>query len=185
MRAVPRHEFIPEELRGNAYTDSPLPIGLGQTISQPYIVALMTESLELGGGERVLELGTGSGYQAAVLAQIADSVFTIEYFPELAREASADLARLDYTNVEVRSGDGWGGWPEKAPFDAEIVTFAAPRIPQPLVDQLRPGGRICIPIGPEDGNQMLVLGTKTADGTIRERVICPVRFVPVQGEGRE
>jgi protein-L-isoaspartate(D-aspartate) O-methyltransferase len=183
MRRVPRHEFVPASLRDQAYRDHPLPIGEGQTISQPYIVALMTEALALRGGERVLELGTGSGYQAAVLAAIADSVYTIEYFPVLAERARATLSRLGYANVTVRAGDGWQGWPEQAPFDAAIVTFAAPEIPDALVDQLRPGGRICVPLGPVHGTQELVVATKGEDGRLQRRSLGAVRFVPVQGEG--
>jgi len=183
MRQVPRHEFVPQDLRSSAYQDYPLPIGQEQTISQPYIVALMTEALGLRGGERVLELGTGSGYQAAVLAAIVDSVFTIEYFPQLAETARVTLERLEITNVEVRAGDGWGGWPEKAPFDAAIVTFAAPEIPAALVAQLRVGGRICVPVGPPGGTQELVLATKRAEGDLKEQRLGAVRFVPVRGEG--
>jgi protein-L-isoaspartate(D-aspartate) O-methyltransferase len=183
MRMVPRHEFVPDGYDNEAYDDHPLPIGQGQTISQPYIVALMTEALELRGGERVLELGGGSGYQAAVLAAIADSVFTIEYFPALAERADQTLGRLGYTNVTVRAGDGWHGWPEKAPFDAAIVTFAAPEIPPALIEQTRPGGRICLPIGPRHGIQELVVATVGEDGEVRSRSLGAVRFVPVQGVG--
>jgi protein-L-isoaspartate(D-aspartate) O-methyltransferase len=183
MRSVPRHEFVPETFRNEAYDDHPLPIGQGQTISQPYIVALMTEALALRGGERVLELGTGSGYQAAVLAAIVDSVFTIEYFPRLAEEADRTLARLGYANVEVRTGDGWWGWAEKAPFDAAIVTFAAPEIPPAVFEQLRIGGRICVPIGPAAGTQELIVVTKGEKGTTDRRSLGAVRFVPVRGDG--
>ena len=180
MEKVPRHEFVPESQRAYAYDDHPLPIGEGQTISQPYIVALMTEALALSPRSRVLELGTGSGYQAAVLAELADSVFTIEYFPTLAQEAASRLARLGYRNVSVRAGDGWNGWPERAPFDAIVLTFAAPQVPPELPGQLRPGGRICAPIGEADGTQQLMLYHKRADGTMTAESLCPVRFVPVQ-----
>ncbi len=183
LRNVPRHEFVPEDHWDSAYDDRPLPIGTGQTISQPYIVALMTEALNLDGGGKVLELGTGSGYQAAVLACIADSVFTIEYFPKLAADAAKDLARCGYENVFVKAGDGWGGWPEQAPFAAVIVTFAAPEVPSALIEQVRVGGRICIPIGAPGGVQQLMLYTRQQDGSLSEDNLCAVRFVPVQGEG--
>ncbi len=182
MASVPRHRFVPAELRAAAYADGPLPIGAGQTISQPYIVALMTESLALAGGERVLEIGTGSGYQAAVLAGIADTVYSIEIVPELAARAAAILDTLGYRNVRVRAGDGYEGWPERAPFDAVIVTAAAPRLPEPLVAQLREGGRIVAPIG--DELQELEVYEKTAAGlALLSRV--PVRFVPMRGKIRE
>ena len=183
MRSVPRHEFVPESIWHDAYEDHPLPIGKGQTISQPYIVALMTEALALHGGERVLELGTGSGYQAAVLACIADSVYTIEYFPELAADAANDLRRCGYGNVVTRAGDGWLGWPEQAPFDAAIVTFAAPEVPPALVEQLVVGGRLCIPVGTPGGVQKLMVYTKQDRGEPVAEFLCAVRFVPVQGEG--
>jgi protein-L-isoaspartate(D-aspartate) O-methyltransferase len=185
MRQVPRHEFVPANYRDAAYRDHPLPIGMGQTISQPYIVALMTEALRLGGGERVLELGTGSGYQAAVLAAIADSVYTIEYVESLAAEARRVFDRLGYDTIISRAGDGWGGWPEHAPYDAAIVTFAAPRVPPDLVAQLKDGGRLCIPIGRAHGVQKLMVYTKRADGTLAKEFLCDVRFVPVQGEGAD
>jgi len=181
MAAVPRHEFVPPELRGAAYDDHPLPIGLGQTISQPYIVALMTEALALRPTDRVLELGTGSGYQAAVLAVLADSVFTIEYFPALAAEAAQRLSRLGCANVVVKAGDGWGGWPERAPFDAAIVTFAAPEPPPAVVAQLLPGGRLCVPVGGPGDVQELVLYVKRGDGSLAARPLGAVRFVPAQG----
>ena len=183
MNSVPRHEFIPAELRHAAYADHPLPIGEGQTISQPYIVALMTESLEVGAGDRVLELGTGSGYQAAVLAALVDTVFTIEYFATLAEQAQETFARLGYENILVKAGDGWAGWPEHAPFDAAIVTFASPTLPPAVVEQLKVGGRLCIPIGEAHGTQMLMLYTKREDGSLARRSLCAVRFVPVLGEG--
>lgn len=182
MAKVPRHRFVPPALRGEAYADRPLPIGLGQTISQPYIVALMTESLGPGARGKVLEIGTGSGYQAAVLAEIADSVYTIEILPELADRARVILDSLGYRNVRVRAGDGYFGWPEEAPFDAVIVTAAAPRLPEPLVEQLRTGGRIVIPIG--DGYQELELYERTETG-LRLISRVPVRFVPMKGTIRE
>jgi protein-L-isoaspartate(D-aspartate) O-methyltransferase len=179
MREVPRHDFVPERLRSMAYTDGPLPIGEDQTISQPYIVAFMTEALDLQPHDKVLEIGTGSGYQAAVLAEIVDSVFTIEIIESLGKSAEARLKRLGYENVFVRIGDGYQGWPEEAPFDAIIVTAAPDHVPQPLVDQLKMGGRLVIPVG--SGFQELVRITKTADGTRREDLL-PVRFVPMTGE---
>ena len=185
MLAVPRHEFVPARLEKSAYDDNPLPIGEGQTISQPYIVALMTAALRPLATDRVLELGTGSGYQAAVLAAIVDTVYTIEYFPSLAESAAEDLARLGYDNVVVKAGDGWRGWPEHAPFDAAIITFAAPEVPEAVVDQLAVGGRLCMPMGEAFAVQELMLYTKQADGTLLSRSLGAVRFVPVQGEGRE
>jgi protein-L-isoaspartate(D-aspartate) O-methyltransferase len=180
MRDVPRHEFVPEGVRLNAYRDHPLPIGYRQTISQPYVVALMTEKLELSHDERVLEIGTGSGYQAAVLSGLVEDVYTIEIVKELANRAKGDLARLGYHNVHVRSGDGYRGWPEHAPFDAIIVTAAPDHIPQPLIDQLAVGGHMIIPVG--DRNQQLMVLRRTAEGVVeRERVI-DVRFVPMTGE---
>jgi len=182
MKKVPRHLFVPEALAGQAYDDHPLPIGHGQTISQPYIVGFMTEALGLQGGERVLEVGTGSGYQAAVLAEIAERVFTIEIVAPLAEEARVRLKELGYGNVEVRAGDGYQGWPEAAPFDAIIVTAAAPRIPEPLRQQLRDGGRLILPVG--DEWQELVVVTRTGDAFEEKRVL-PVRFVPMTGTVRE
>jgi protein-L-isoaspartate(D-aspartate) O-methyltransferase len=182
MRRVPRHELVPRAVRSQAYEDYPLPIGEGQTISQPYIVAIMTEHLGLRGGERVLEVGTGSGYQAAVLAELGAEVYTIEIVPSLARRAAADLARLGYRRVHVREGDGYRGWPERAPFDAIIVTAAPDRVPQPLVDQLKPGGRLILPVG--SGYQELVLITKSKGG-IETRRLLPVRFVPMTGEAQK
>jgi protein-L-isoaspartate(D-aspartate) O-methyltransferase len=179
MERVPRHLFVPPELRAQAYEDYPLPIGDEQTISQPYIVALMTSLLELRGGERVLEIGTGSGYQAAVLAEIAGEVYSIEILESLARRSAATLAELGYRNVEVRHGDGWAGWPEKAPFDGIVVTAASPRVPQPLLEQLRPGGKLVVPVG--RFFQDLLVYTRTADGYEKRNVI-PVRFVPMTGE---
>jgi protein-L-isoaspartate(D-aspartate) O-methyltransferase len=182
MRRVPRHLFVLENLRAFAYNDHPLPIGFEQTISQPYIVALMTELMELKGGEKVLEIGTGSGYQAAVLAEIAASVYTIEIICPLAESAERVLSDLHYKNVHVRCADGYKGWPQEAPFDAIIVTAAPDHIPQPLVDQLRIGGRMVLPVG--DKYQELVLGIKTEKGLETSDVI-PVRFVPMTGEAQE
>ncbi len=179
MREVPRHLFVPEGLRDQAYTDGPLPIGEGQTISQPYIVALMTELLGFKGGERVLEIGTGSGYQAAILAEIASEVYTIEIICSLAESAERRLKEMGYKNITVRCADGYQGWKEHAPFDGAIVTAAPDHIPQPLVDQLKVGGRLVIPVG--DVFQELIVVTKTETGTRRINVI-PVRFVPMTGE---
>jgi len=182
MRKVRRHEFVPAPMIPFAYGDRPLPIGYEQTISQPYIVAFMTEALGLRGGETVLEVGTGSGYQAAVLAEIAARVYTIEIVAPLAERARADLARLGYANVHVRAGDGYLGWPEAAPFDAIIVTAAAPRIPEPLKAQLKDGGRLVIPVGEDD--QSLVVLTRTGSEFVAQTVL-PVRFVPMTGKVRE
>jgi len=182
MGRVPRHLFVPEGQRAAAYGDHPLPIGHDQTISQPYIVAFMTEALGLRGGETVLEVGTGSGYQAAVLAEIAARVYTIEIVAPLAEEARERLKRLGYRNVEVRAGDGYAGWPEKAPFDAVMVTAAAPRVPEPLKQQLKDGGRLVIPVG--DESQELVVLTRTGTAYVEDRVL-PVRFVPMTGKVRQ
>jgi len=182
LRKVPRHLFVPTPLVGQAYDDHPLPIGGGQTISQPYIVAFMTEALGLEGGEKVLEIGTGSGYQAAVLAEIAARVFTIEIVAPLAEQARQRLADLGYTNVSVRSGDGYAGWPEEAPFDAIMITAAAPRIPEPLKEQLRDGGRMILPVG-EDYQELVVVRRNGARFD-QERVL-PVRFVPMTGDVRK
>jgi protein-L-isoaspartate(D-aspartate) O-methyltransferase len=182
MRKVPRHELVPESVRAYAYSDHPVPIGEDQTISQPYIVAYMTEQLRLDGDERVLEVGTGSGYQAAILAELCDEVYTIEIVPSLARRATKDLARLGYENVHVREGDGYRGWPEKAPFDAIIVTAAPELVPQPLVDQLKVGGRMILPVG--DHYQELILITRDKKG-VHESRLMGVRFVPMTGEVRE
>lgn len=182
LRKVPRHLFVPEASAGEAYSDYPLPIGHGQTISQPYIVAFMTEALGLRGGEKVLEIGTGSAYQAAVLAEIAARVYTIEIVPELAAEARERLARLGYRNVEARAGDGYLGWPEAAPFDAIMVTAAAPRIPEPLKQQLADGGRLVVPVG--DEYQELIVVTRRGS-SYEERRVLPVRFVPMTGAVRK
>jgi protein-L-isoaspartate(D-aspartate) O-methyltransferase len=180
MGKVPRHEFVPERLRAQAYDDNPLPIGHGQTISQPFIVAFMTEQLEPKPTDHILEIGTGSGYQAAVLAELVAKVYTIEIVQELATRAAADLKRLGYTNVQVRAGDGYKGWPEAAPFDAVMVTCAPERVPQPLVEQLKDGGRVIIPVGPR-WNQELVLLRKRG-GKLEQRAVLPVSFVPMTGE---
>jgi len=180
MRLVPRHEFVPGGTRRFSYYDSPLPIGYEQTISQPYIVALMTELLKPKAEHRVLEVGTGSGYQAAVLALLVKEVYTIEIVRPLAERAEADLKRLGYENVFVRAGDGYRGWPEKAPFDGIIVTAAPEKIPEPLLEQLKIGGRLAIPVGPP-GNQELVVMHKTDRGVFRETVLA-VRFVEMTGE---
>ncbi len=182
MRSVPRHRFVPESYRGQAYMDYPLPIGEGQTISQPYIVALMTDLARISPYSKVLEIGTGSGYQAAVLAEIADSVFTIEIICKLADRAEAILDTLGYENIYVRCGDGYRGWPEHAPFDAIIVTAAPDHIPEPLIEQLAPGGRLVIPVG--DYLQELKVVTKTEDDEKVEDII-PVRFVPMTGEAQD
>ena len=183
MGKVPRHEFLPERLRAQAYQDRPLPIGHGQTISQPYIVAFMTEQLEPGPADRVLEIGTGSGYQAAVLAELVAQVYTIEIIKDLAKRAATDLQRLGYTNVQVRAGDGYKGWPEAAPFDAIIVTCAPEKVPQPLIDQLKDGGRMIIPIGPM-WDQKLVLLRKHGN-KLEQRAVLPVRFVPMTGQSQK
>ncbi len=180
LRRVPRHLFVPEAARDHAYEDYPLPIGEGQTISQPYIVAYMTEALRLRGGERVLEIGTGSGYQAAILAEIAAEVYSIEIVASLAASAAERLAALGYANVRVRAGDGYRGWPEAAPFDGILVTAAPDHVPQPLVDELKPGGRLVIPVG-VDAQELRVL-VKRADGGLDEERTLPVRFVPMTGE---
>jgi protein-L-isoaspartate(D-aspartate) O-methyltransferase len=181
MLAVPRHLFVPEAHRDRAYGDHPLPIGHGQTISQPYIVAFMTELLGLEPGDRVLEVGTGSGYQAAVASMLADSVFSVEIVPELAASAATRLDRLGYRDVRVRSADGYFGWEEHAPYDAILVTAAAGHVPPPLVQQLVPGGRMAIPVGGPFQVQNLVLVEKAADGTVTTRSLLPVQFVPLTG----
>ncbi len=179
MLAVPRHAFVPAPVGDQAYDDTPLPIGHGQTISQPYIVALMTEHLKLPRAGKVLEVGSGSGYQAAVLAHLTPHVFTIEIVEELARTAGQRLQDQGYTSVQVRHGDGHLGWPEQAPFDAIIVTCAPDALPEPLWSQLKPGGRIVIPVGPVNGVQRLLVVSKSADGQRRTDTITDVRFVPM------
>jgi protein-L-isoaspartate(D-aspartate) O-methyltransferase len=176
LRTVPRHRFVPPDQALFAYDDRPLPIGLGQTISQPFIVAYMTEALELARDDRVLEIGTGSGYQAAVLASLAREVYSIEIVPELADRARRTLHELGYENVQVRTGDGYEGWAEHAPFDRIIVTAAPDHVPQPLVDQLGPGGRMVIPVG--DTDQRLTVLTRTAHGVVSQSTLS-VRFVPL------
>jgi protein-L-isoaspartate(D-aspartate) O-methyltransferase len=182
MRIVPRHAFVPENVRRLAYADSPLPIGEDQTISQPYIVALMTELLAVTEDSRVLEIGTGSGYQAAVLAHLTPHVYTIEIVEPLARRAKAVLREQGYSEVKARQGDGYKGWPDAAPFDGIIVTCAAEDLPQPLWEQLRPGGRIVIPEGPAGGVQQLTVVHKTPEGKRRDELIAAVRFVPLTRE---
>ena len=182
MRKVPRHEFVPERLRAQAYWDCPLPIGYDQTISQPFIVAFMTEQLEPKPSDKVLEVGTGSGYQAAVLAEVTAKVYTIEIIEGLAERAEATLKRLGYTNVFVRAGDGYKGWPEAAPFDAIIVTCAPENVPPPLVAQLKEGGRMIIPVG-SAWNQELVL-LRRQDGKLERSAVLPVRFVPMTGKSQ-
>jgi protein-L-isoaspartate(D-aspartate) O-methyltransferase len=182
---VPRHEFVPTELRPLAYLNQPLPIGHDQTISQPYIVAVMTDLLAVPRGGRVLEVGTGSGYQAAVLGELAAEVYTIEIVEPLGLSSRALLARLGYANVHVRIGDGFAGWPEAAPFDAIIVTAAAPETPPPLLAQLKPGGRMIIPLEGRFGGQDLVLIEKDAAGKVARREVLPVMFVPLTGEGAD
>jgi protein-L-isoaspartate(D-aspartate) O-methyltransferase len=179
MLAIPRHLFVPEALRSRAYEDYPLPIGHGQTISQPYIVALMTELLDPRKDQRVLEIGTGSGYQAAVLSLLAGQVFSIEIVPELARSSAELLRKLGYRNIFVRAGDGYRGWPEQAPFDRIILTAAPPDIPQALIAQLKPGGRLVAPVGATAFDQELIVVNKTADGKLHRRSSIPVRFVPM------
>lgn len=188
MAKVPRHVFVPEGYRHEAYQDSPLPIGYGQTISQPYMVALMTELLELQGHERVLEVGTGSGYQAAILAELAEEVYSIELLPELSQRAQRTLAALGYRNVFLKVGDGYEGWPEHAPYEAIIVTCAPPEIPPPLLEQLAEGGRMVIPIGETYPQDLYLLRKRR--GSIEQRSIIPCLFVPLvhhrpaAGDGR-
>jgi protein-L-isoaspartate(D-aspartate) O-methyltransferase len=182
MRRVPRHEFVPPQMQANAYDDRPLPIGLGQTISQPYIVAYMTEELRVTPKSKVLEVGTGSGYQAAVLSGLVAEVYSIEIVPELAARATQTLKRLGYNNVKVRAGDGYRGWPAAAPFDRIIVTAAPDHIPKPLIDQLAVGGRMVIPVG--DQYQQMTIVTKTKRGVVEQRTI-DVRFVPMTGEAQK
>jgi protein-L-isoaspartate(D-aspartate) O-methyltransferase len=179
LREVPRHEFVPAASQDAAYANVPLPIGSGQTISQPYVVALMSELADVEPGDRVLEVGTGCGYQAAVLAELASRVYTIETVPHLATEARDRLARLGYANVEVREGDGWAGWPEQAPFDAIVVTAAAREVPPNLVAQLSRGGKLVLPVGETPFSQHLLLVEKDAEGNVKERGILPVAFVPL------
>jgi protein-L-isoaspartate(D-aspartate) O-methyltransferase len=185
MRTVPRHQFVPESQQRFAYRDHPLPIGHDQTISQPYIVAFMTELLALKPGQNVLEIGTGSGYQAAILAAITTNVYTIEIVRPLYEEAKARLTAQGMDAARIRLGDGYQGWKEHAPFDAIIVTAAPDHIPKPLIDQLKPGGRMVIPVGPVYSIQELQVIEKTASGEIRKRSVAPVRFVPLTREERK
>jgi protein-L-isoaspartate(D-aspartate) O-methyltransferase len=182
MLKVPRHEFVPANIINSAYEDSALPLDLGQTISQPYIVGFMTQALKLTGGERVLEIGTGSGYQAAVLAEIVFEVYSVEILPELAERAGTLLGKMGYKNIHIRTGDGYEGWPEFAPFDRVIVTAAPDRVPQPLIDQLKSGGRMVIPVGHLE--QQLMIIEKRDSGVVRLSSI-PVRFVPMTGKAQE
>jgi len=181
MRAVPRHAYVPEDQRARAYENRPLPIGHGQTISQPLIVALMTDLLQLQPGDRVLELGTGSGYQAAILVEMGMQVFSVEIVPPLGERAKLALHEFAPGGVSLRIGDGYEGWPEAAPFDAIIVTAAGDHVPPPLVAQLKPGGRMVIPVGSVFFSQQLMLVTKDQAGTVQTRALLPVRFVPLTG----
>ena len=181
MRRIPRHLFIPLENRDEAYADNPVPIGFGQTISQPYIVGFMSQILKIKGGEKILEIGTGSGYQAAVLAELGAEVFTIEIIEPLAKEAEVRLQSMGYKNIHVRSGDGYQGWPEHAPYDDVIVTAAPEHIPQPLIDQLAEGGHMIIPVG--GMMQELILLEKKPEG-LRKTAVLPVRFVPMTGKAQ-
>jgi protein-L-isoaspartate(D-aspartate) O-methyltransferase len=180
MRKVPRHLFVDEALRDQAYSDHPLPIAENQTISQPYIVALMTESLELKGGEKVLEIGTGSGYQSAILAELADRVFSVERYPDLGHRANSILRKLGYTNIIIRVGDGTLGWPDDAPFDGVIVTAGTPQIPQPLIDQLAMGGRLVVPVGDRFAQDLIQI-RRVAEG-IKKTNLGGVRFVNLVGK---
>jgi protein-L-isoaspartate(D-aspartate) O-methyltransferase len=183
MLKVPRHEFVPEKWRADAYEDGPLPIGHEQTISQPYIVALMTQAAKPKPEHRVLEIGTGSGYQAAVLAELVKDVYTIELIPDLADEAKERLNRLAYKNIHTKTGDGYKGWPDAAPFDAVIVTCGADHVPDPLFEQLKPGGILVIPVGKTQAEQSLLVITKDAKGGRSTRDLGPVRFVPLRRAG--
>ncbi len=185
MRSVPRHLFVDPDQAAHAYDDGPLPIGHGQTISQPYIVALMTQLARPQPGDRVLEIGTGSGYQAAVLAKLAARVYTIEIVEPLAAEAKERLQRLGYDNVHVRAGDGYAGWPEHAPFDVVMLTAAPEKVPEPLIEQLKPGGRLVAPVGSAFLGQELRVIEKRADGSLRTTRSAPVRFVPFTGKAAE
>jgi protein-L-isoaspartate(D-aspartate) O-methyltransferase len=184
MREVPRHELVPSNVRATSYENSPLPIGHGQTISQPFIVALMTSLARPEKHHVVLEVGTGSGYQAAVLSRLVDHVYSIEIVEPLARQAAERLKELRYDNITVRAGDGYQGWPEHAPFDAIVVTAGAPHVPEPLVAQLKPGGRMIIPVGSTSWSQDLMVVEKDRGGAVTRRTVIPVRFVPLTGEGQ-
>ena len=183
MNKVPREEFVPPDSRAGSYEDGPLPIGYGQTISQPYIVAFMTEQLRLKPSDRVLEIGTGSGYQAAILAELVSEVYSIEIVEPLAKNAKATLQRLGYENVHVKIGDGYKGWPEHAPFDAIIVTCAPDKVPQPLVDQLKDDGRMVIPVGDRFAQELYLLEKK--NGQLKQSTTLPVRFVPMARQASE
>jgi protein-L-isoaspartate(D-aspartate) O-methyltransferase len=185
MTKVPRHEFVPEHLVDAAYEDHPLPIGYNQTISQPYIVALMTELLQLRPGAKVLEVGTGSGYQAAILAEVGAQVYSLEILEPLAKTSAELLQRLGYTNIQVKHGDGYLGWPERAPYDAIIVTAAVDHVPPPLVEQLKTGGRLVIPVEDGRSRQSLLLVEKSADGSVTTQHVAPVLFVPLTREIRK
>jgi protein-L-isoaspartate(D-aspartate) O-methyltransferase len=182
MKKVPRHEFVPERLQSKAYLNRPLPIGHGQPISEPYVVAFMTEQIEPQPTERVLEIGTGSGYQAAVLAELTAQVYTIEIIQDLANRAAATLQRLNYTNVYTRAGDGYKGWPEAAPFDAIIVTCSPEKVPQPLIDQLKEGGRMIIPLGSSSKQELVLLHKH--DGRLDRQGVLPIHFVPMTGQAQ-
>lgn len=182
INKVPRHEFVSDDEKPYAYDNRPLPIGYGQTISQPYIVAVMTDLLKLKKGDKVLEIGTGSGYQAAILAELTDKVYTIEIVEELAKQGAANLKRAGYDKVKTRTGDGYYGWEEEAPFDGIIVTAVASHLPPPLIKQLKPGGRMIIPVGGQFMMQYLVLVTKDKDDKVTTRQLLPVRFVPLTGK---
>lgn len=182
MERIPRHEFVPESQLPDAYENRPLPIGFGQTISQPYIVALMTDLIETTPQDRVLEIGTGSAYQAAVLSELVAEVYSIEVIEALGQQAAERLQRLGYGNVHTRIGDGYYGWPEQAPFDAILVTAAASHVPPPLIQQLKPGGRMVIPIGSRFMTQQLLFVEKSDEGTVSTRQVMPVMFVPLTGE---
>ncbi|WP_033052345.1 protein-L-isoaspartate(D-aspartate) O-methyltransferase [Pseudomonas sp. GM49] len=183
MAKVPRHKFVPPDEVPNAYENRPLPIGYGQTISQPYIVALMTDLTQVGPGDVVLEIGTGSGYQAAILAELAQAVYTMEIIEPLAVQAGERLGRLGYAKVQARLGDGYRGWPEHGPYDAILVTAAASHVPPPLIAQLKAGGRMVIPVGAPFMIQYLLLIEKAGDGSVSTRQVLPVRFVPLVGGG--
>ncbi len=182
MKNVPRHEFLPADLRYCAYDNGPAPIGSGQTISQPYIVALMSDLLETKPSDTILEIGTGSGYQAAILSQLVEQVYSVEIIEDLASSARKRLHKLSYDNIEVRNDDGYFGWPEHAPYDGVIVTAAAPHIPQPLIDQLREGARLVIPVGLPYSYQELMVVEKKANGEIETKKVLGVSFVPLTGE---
>ena len=182
MAKVPREEFVPLEVRTDSYEDGPLPIGHSQTISQPYIVAFMTEQLQPKPTDRVLEIGTGSGYQAAILAELMKEIYSVEIVEPLAKGAEATLARLGYTNIHIKVGDGYKGWPEESPFDAIIVTCAPDKVPPPLIDQLKDGGRLVIPVGERFAQELYLLEKK--NGQLKESVTLPVRFVPMAREGK-